>query len=88
MPSRPIGGNTLKKLQAIDLALIEVGLYLDSYPDNREALAYYSKLAEEHERLSTVLAKEGKPTTQIAAGRPDTWDWISSPWPWDIEANT
>ena len=82
-----MGGSTLKKLQAIDLALIETALYLDAYPDNRAALAYYNKLLEEHERLSASLAKDGKPMTHRTASKGDSWSWISSPWPWELEAN-
>ena len=85
-PQKP-GNSTLKKLQAIDMALVETALYLDSYPENKAALAYYSKLVDEHDRLSALMTREGRPMTQHASGKGESWNWVSSPWPWEIEAN-
>lgn len=86
-PAHQSGDNTLKKLQAIDLALIETALYLDAYPDNRAALAYRSKLLEEREKLATALDKAGKPLTHNSKLPQDTWQWVKAPWPWELEAN-
>ncbi len=86
-PARPSGGNTLKKLQAIDLALIETALYLDAYPDNKAAFAYHGKLLEEREKLAAALAKDGKPLTHHTKLSQDTWQWVKAPWPWEFEAN-
>ena len=81
------GSALLKKLQAIDMALVETALYLDAYPENKAALAYYNKLTEEHDRLSSELSRDGRPMTQRAAGKGNSWSWVKSPWPWEIEAN-
>ena len=87
-PSCSQGNNaTLRQLQAIDLAMVETALYLDSYPENRAALAYYNKLLEEHEHLSASLSRDGRPMTHQHSGKGEGWMWINSPWPWDIEAN-
>ena len=69
------------------MAIVETVLYLDSYPENRAALTYYNKLLEEREKLSEQLSREGRPMTHLDAGKGESWNWISSPWPWDIEAN-
>jgi spore coat protein JB len=87
------GGNSLTrlqllgKIQELDFAKVETGLYLDAYPDNRAALAYYNKLLEERRKLSEALTKDGKPLTHHTAGNGDTWSWVSSPWTWELEAN-
>ena len=39
----------LKKLRAIDFALQETVLYLDAYPQNKQALRYYHRLIKERE---------------------------------------
>ena len=77
----------LNKLMALELAMIETALYLDSYPENKSALNYYKKLIEEREKLAAELARAGRPMTHIDAGKGDSWSWVDSPWPWEAEAN-
>ena len=84
---KPSANGTLRRLQAIDMALTETVLYLDSYPENKAALSYYEKLVEERERLAKALSHDGRPITHHDSAHHGNWDWISSPWPWDIEAN-
>ena len=72
---------------AIDLALVETALYLDSYPENKAALNYYKKLLEEREKLVAELSRSGRPITALEAGMGDSWSWVNSPWPWEPEAN-
>ena len=90
-PCASTGANTnnssLKKLQQIEFAIVETALYLDAYPENKTALAYYNKLLEEREKLTASLSQGGRPMTALDAGRNDRWDWIDSPWPWALEAN-
>ena len=69
------------------MALVETVLYLDSYPENKAALSYYTKLIEEREKLMASLAEEGRPITYHDCGKHGNWNWVSSPWPWEIEAN-
>ena len=77
----------LHRLMAIDLAIVETGLYLDSYPENKAALNYYKKLADERQKLVAELSRAGRPITSLDAGTNDSWDWVNSPWPWEAEAN-
>ena len=62
-------------------------LYLDIYPECREALAYYEKLREERDALRASLAKRCKRPTTAPENEGGSWDWIASPWPWDPSAN-
>jgi len=78
---------TMNKLRAIDMAIVETVLYLDSYPENKVALNYYQKLISEREKLANELAHNGRPLTSLDAGKHDNWNWINSPWPWEAEAN-
>lgn len=77
-----------RKLQKVDFAIVDTVLYLDAYPDCAKALAYYNKLVAESEALKKALAERCKrPTTAHDNASGDTWDWISSPWPWEASAN-
>lgn len=79
---------TLRDLQAIDFSLVELGLYLDAYPDSQEALAYYRKLLEERDRLlAERQASNCPPVTAMDSHSAGEWNWVNGPWPWEPDAN-
>ena len=76
----------MRRLQELDLAMIDTGLYLDAYPDNREALCYFAHLSEERERVLAEYERQYGPMTLAGAGEKNgSWDWIRLPWPWEYE---
>lgn len=78
----------MKKLQMIDFAIVDTVLYLDSYPECSKALAYYNKLMCEREGIRKTLAtKCMRPMSSFENAGESSWDWISSPWPWEASAN-
>lgn len=70
------------KLQKLDFAIVELALYLDSYPDNAAALDYYQKLIAEREAVSTAYAIGGCPMTILDNKNPNLWEWGQRSWPW------
>ena len=40
----------LRTVQSLEFALVELGLYLDSHPDCKEALAQYKNFNAQHEQ--------------------------------------
>ena len=72
---------TMKRLMAVDFALYETILFLDTHPTNRKAKAYYDKLKTQRQALADQLKKEGKTLTAMDVDG-DTWSWINTPWPW------
>ncbi len=76
-----------KRMQAVDFAIVETVLYLDAYPESREAMAYYQKLIAEREMLADSIHTQCGPTTARDNKDPGEWDWIKGPWPWQAEAN-
>ena len=78
----------LYKLQQVEFALVDVGLYLDIYPENKKAREYFARLCDERETLIKTLAtKCHRPMTIYDSHAGEDWDWINSPWPWEISAN-
>ena len=77
----------LKKLRAIDFAIQETVLYLDAYPENRQALEYYHKLIEMRGRLLSSYEKTCGPLTMYGNVNRNTWEWVEGPWPWENDAN-
>lgn len=77
----------MNRLRYVDFALTETVLYLDAYPDSREALEFYGQLKEQREKL--MAAYEGKcgPITSFGNESDTEWNWVDRPWPWEAEAN-
>ena len=45
------------RLQRLDFAIVELALYLDSYPDNAAALDYYRKLIEQRDAVAKAYTQ-------------------------------
>ncbi|MBR2010305.1 MAG: spore coat protein CotJB [Clostridia bacterium] len=80
-------GSLLRRIQAEDFALYEAVLYLDAYPTNQKALAFY----REHRKILDALKEEYRqkygPLTIYDNIDSGEWDWVKGPWPWEREAN-
>lgn len=73
------------ELQALHFVVAELGLYLDTHPDDKEAFALfreYSKLAKEGKQRYEA---ECGPLTQMGAAQKDRYEWLDSPWPWEYK---
>ena len=78
------GASLLRKIQEIDFSLYETVLYLDVYPACREALAYYHTLLSQRAALVAQYEREMGPLTAFQNQSKTSWDWIKSPWPWQM----
>lgn len=77
----------LKKLQAASFALDDIKLFLDSHPNDRNALECFCK----YQKIYMELKREFEEKYgALMANHVDTskgWTWIDNPWPWELEAN-
>lgn len=77
-----------EQLRIVDFSIIDTVLYLNAYPESKEALKYYHKLREERKMIMDTLAESCNiPVTHFDNCAEDRWTWIDSPWPWQIAAN-
>ena len=76
-----------KQLWELDFALVETTLYLDAYPDCKQALEYYHTLLREREAVAAVVNEQCGPITAAENKSRTEWSWIKSPWPWELDAN-
>ena len=72
-----------KKLQEVEFALYELTLYLDAYPESREALALYHELLGARKRLVSEYQASHGPLTMYGNESKSSWDWVTTPWPWE-----
>ena len=73
----------LTEIRALSFALVETNLYLDSYPNDKEALAYFRRVRDELRALTDSYEKTYGPLTVMGTKATDGWDWVSTPWPWE-----
>lgn len=75
----------LRRLSSIHFALVELNLFLDTHPDNCEALKAFQSYSEKfnmllkdyQERFGPIVARDNADNTE--------WDWIKGPWPWESD---
>lgn len=82
----PAVNNALSELMALDFAVDELGLYLTTHADDKEALALYWDYI--------AMAQEGRRRYREAYGplqqtdvTPGSFRWLNDPWPWDEGGN-
>jgi spore coat protein JB len=76
---------TMEQLQAVDFVLVELTLYLDTHPDDFDAINQFNQFAKERKRLKKVIESNYGPLMQYGnsySGYP--WDWNDAPWPWQL----
>ena len=78
------GDGLLKKIQEIDFSIYDTVLYLDAYPSCREALAYYHSLLSQRKVLMAQYEREIGPLSAFGNQSQCAWDWVNSPWPWQM----
>jgi len=76
----------LVKIQEMEFIAIELNLYLDTHPCDREAINDYNCAVEESRKLAQKYEAEFGPLYNfgLSANCEDSWQWINSPWPWEI----
>ena len=81
------GEEGLAELQALSFALTELGLYLDTHPDDREAGELFKAYAELYQGGLTAYQKAHGPLRQVHAAPEGKYLWTKGPWPWEYSAN-
>ncbi|MGM9625027.1 MAG: spore coat protein CotJB [Eubacteriales bacterium] len=72
---------------AYPFAQWDLRLYLDTHPDDKEALACFYALCGEYP-TGICYGTNGGTNAGFREKTCDRWHWIDGPWPWEYEANT
>ena len=74
----------LKELSAQSFAALDLQLYIDTHPDDAEAIAAYNECVRAYEAARVGFEKSHGPLYSFVSPGPDThFDWVNSPWPWE-----
>ncbi|MFT8316879.1 MAG: spore coat protein CotJB [Sporolactobacillus sp.] len=72
-------------LQAIDFTLVELNLYLDTHPDDLEALKQFNTTAQKSEELRDQFEKKYGPLRGFGHSYSTfPFQWSKAPWPWQV----
>lgn len=77
----------LLRIQTAGFALDEAVLFLDTHPENREALDYYHKKIEEYNAAVTMYVTEFGALDATQVKSLDRWTWVDGCMPWEEECN-
>ena len=74
-----------RKIHALDFAIWETQLYLDTHPSDQTALAAMEKYrCERNEAVAAYEAQYGRYVRTSDDVYGDCWSWVNGPWPWEF----
>ncbi len=72
----------LRRLSALQFAMWETRIYLDTHPCDEEAKEMLKNYREKFDKLRAEYEKEFGPLTLNGI---NSDEWLKDPWPWDNE---
>ncbi len=73
----------LKKISQQQFAAHEIALYLDTHPEDRQALNAFRTYRDTAVQLQAEYSQKYGMLTHSSPDNSDTWNWVRNPWPWD-----
>ena len=77
----------MHQLQALNFAITELGLYLDTHSSDDDATALFDQYVEQYAEVLRQYEKSFGATTQMGAALTGEYEWLKDPWPWEFSAN-
>lgn len=73
----------LRQIQAVSLMAVDLHLFLDTHPNDIEALKDYLKIAKQYQVLKKQYEQHFGPLLNFGeASSFDNYNWAAEPWPW------
>lgn len=74
----------LNEIRRYQFYAVELNLYLDNFPDNRQALFHYKKISAKLDFLIKKYEEKFGPLRNFGdAERENSASWTRCPWPWE-----
>lgn len=77
----------LSELQVLAFAVQELALYLDTHPEDTEALELYRQYQELYQKCADAYQAQIRPLNHTTPVQGDQYAWLDDPWPWEYAAN-
>ena len=75
----------MKRSNMLSFAVDEAVLFLDTHPEDREALRFYHEMNAQRQKAVAEYTAEYGPLTAGSVTNAERWTWVDSPWPWQKE---
>lgn len=75
----------MKRINMLSFAVDEAVLFLDTHPEDREALRFYHEMNAQRQKAVDEYTAEYGPLTAGSVTNAERWTWVDSPWPWQKE---
>lgn len=75
----------LNELQALEFVVTELGLYLDTHPNDEEAFYVYKQYVELEKEARKAFVDANGPLYQTDSARDESYSWAQDPWPWHVK---
>ncbi len=75
----------LQCLQEADFVLVELNLYLDTHPNDMQAVQQYNQLVQQRWQLAQEYENSYGPLMHFGHSYSrHPWQWNDTPWPWQV----
>ena len=77
----------LQKIMELDFYIVDLHLYLNTHPDDGEAIQMYNDAVLQNRELRAQYSEKYGMLLSNHCVSATPWQWIDSPWPWQKDAN-
>lgn len=77
----------LAELQALEFVLLELGLYLDTHPEDTEAFTMFKQFGAMEKAAKAAYESKFGPLMKSSATSGENYRWLQDPWPWNYAQN-
>ncbi|WP_079526053.1 MULTISPECIES: spore coat protein CotJB [Halobacillus] len=75
----------LEEIQAIDFVLVELNLYLDTHPNDYDAIHQFNEFTRKSMELKARFESKFGPLMHFGRSFVSyPWNWDDTPWPWQV----
>lgn len=75
----------LEELQAYNFVITDLNLYLDVNPNDTTAINLFNNYTNSYKKLTKMFEEKYGPLTIESGNKTNTWQWIQTPWPWEVQ---
>lgn len=75
------------EVQKLQFAVNELVLYLDTHPEDAEAVELLRQYLKQWKSASETLCRKKGPRFVADVAKEGHYDWTQGPWPWEMSAN-
>ena len=75
----------LMQIMEYTFAMIDLQLYLDMYPNDKDALKLFNTYLNNKKELTNMYEEKYGPLTIDSEVQRNNWLWDNSPWPWEVQ---